>query len=162
MGCHLRKSDAERPSLYALQRASQALVPPGATFEYVAWECFISSAEEGKLQRAGKMPKVTQELVLSGGDKLAVKDSRVGDAPGQKVSDTDLFRKYMDMRARTFSMIGAGKVQHLPQPYGQVSRLHQHGCCPGYAGAHFERGEEVRQSLTHRDSQVVSQVDGEP
>ena len=103
------RSDAERPSLYALQKATQALVPPGATFEYVAWECFISAAEEGKLQRAGKMPKVTQELVLSGGDKLAVKDSRIGDAPGQKVSDTDLFRKYMDMRARTFSMIGAAK-----------------------------------------------------
>ena len=103
------KSDAERPSLYALQRASQALVPPGATFEYVAWECFISAAEEGKLQRAGKMPKVTQELVLSGGDKLAVKDSRAGEAPGQKVSDTDLFRKYMDMRARTFCMIGAAR-----------------------------------------------------
>ena len=103
------RSDAERPSLYALQKATQALVPPGATFEYVAWECFISAAEEGKLQRAGNMPKVTQELVLSGGDKLAVKDSRIGEAPGQKVSDTDLFRKYMDMRARTFSMIGAAK-----------------------------------------------------
>ena len=70
-------------------------MPPGATFDY---ECFISAADvEGKLQRAGKMPKVTQKLVLSGGDQGLY---RAGEAPGQKVSDTDLFRKYMDMRVR--------------------------------------------------------------
>ena len=102
-------SDSERPSLYALQKATQALVTPGATFEYVAWECFISAAEEGRLSRAGRMPKASQELVLTKGDKISVKDSASNEAPGQKVSDTDQFRKYMDIRARTFCMIGAAK-----------------------------------------------------
>lgn len=56
-------SDADRPSLFALTKATQALVGPNANFEHLQWECFISAAEEGKLVRAGKMPKNRAELV---------------------------------------------------------------------------------------------------
>ena len=104
------------------------------------------------------MPKVTQELVLSGGDKLAVKDSRIGDAPGEKVSDTDLFRKYMDMRARTFSMIGAAKYSTYRGLTDKYLGYINMDVAQGMRGPTLN---EVRR-FEHRDSEVVGEIHGQP
>ena len=100
-------SDADRPSLFALTKATQALVGPNANFEHLQWECFISAAQEGKLVRAGKMPKNRAELVLSKGDKLSVREKDTAEAPGPRASDMETFRAYMEIRAKTFAMVEA-------------------------------------------------------
>ena len=98
-------SDAERPSLFALTKATHALVGPNATFEHIPWESFISAAEEGKLIRAGKMPKNKAELVLSRGDQLSVREKDTTEVPGAKVSGMEQFRAYMEIRSKTFAML---------------------------------------------------------
>ena len=44
-------SDRQRPSLYTMNRVAKALQSPGATYEIVAWECFISREEEDRQGR---------------------------------------------------------------------------------------------------------------
>ena len=58
-------SDVERPSLHALNKVAKALVGPSATYEYLPWETFINLEEEMVLSRAGKLPKVNKELVMT-------------------------------------------------------------------------------------------------
>lgn len=53
----------ERPGLHALTQATKAMSGPGATFEHLPWEAFISLEEELRLSRAGKIPKQKGELV---------------------------------------------------------------------------------------------------
>lgn len=100
-------SDSERPSLFALTKTSQSLVAPGATYEYTPWECYISMEEEGRLVRMGKMPKTSAELVLSKGENLAVREKSTDEVPGREASDMELFRGYLDVRARAIAMVGA-------------------------------------------------------
>ena len=57
-------SDAERPSLYTLGKVTKSLVPPGATYEHLSWEHFLSMEEEGVLTRQNKMPKSRPEVVV--------------------------------------------------------------------------------------------------
>lgn len=104
-------SDAERPSLFALTKTSQSLVSPGATYEYTPWECFISMEEEGRLVRLGKMPKSSAELVLSKGDQLAIREKSTDEAPGREANDMELFRGYLDVRARAIAMVGAASFK---------------------------------------------------
>ena len=59
-----------------MNRVAKALQSPGATYEIVAWECFISREEEERLVRAGKMPKAKQtELVLGKDSTVLAKTS---------------------------------------------------------------------------------------
>ena len=85
-------SDSERPSLFALTKTSQSLVPPGATYEYTPWECYISMEEEGRLVRLGKMPKSSAELILSKGDHISVREKTTDEAPGRVAGDMELFQ----------------------------------------------------------------------
>ena len=75
-------SDAERPALWA----QRALVPPGATYDYLAWECFIPIDEEDRLTRQGKMPKAANELVIGEDTKLQLKS---GEEPDPQVTEAD-------------------------------------------------------------------------
>eukprot|EP00435_Cladocopium_sp_Y103_P066677 s1434_g29.t1 len=53
-GCPAPGSDRERPALYTLNRLGKALQTPGATYEVLPWETFISKEEEDRLTREGR------------------------------------------------------------------------------------------------------------
>ena len=110
-------SDAERPSLYTLGKVTKSLVPPGATYEHLSWEHFLSMEEEGVLTRQNKMPKSRPEVVVANA-KLAVKD-KVDDAtpPGNAVTGVDSMRRTLELRARGFAMVDAA-------PYNIYRSLH--------------------------------------
>ncbi len=56
-------SDSDRPSLFTLTRVTKALVAPGATYEHLVWEIYISMEEEGRLVRT-KTPKNRPEVIV--------------------------------------------------------------------------------------------------
>lgn len=97
-------SEAERPSLFTLSKAQQALSSPGASFEHLSWEIFISCEEEGRLVRQGKMPKGQPEIVLGRGDKLAIKEQSAT-PPVEPIDGIDRLRRCLELRARAFCMI---------------------------------------------------------
>ena len=101
-------SDAERPSLFSLSKAQQALSSPGASFEHLSWEMFISSEEEGRLIRQGKMPKGQPELILGKGDKLSLKEQALS-PPVEQIEGIDRLRRCLDLRARAYCMIEAAE-----------------------------------------------------
>ena len=117
MGMPSPSSDAERPSLYTLSKVIKSLVPPGATYEHLSWENFISMEEEGILTRQNKMPKSRPEVVVSD-SKLAVKE-KLDDVtpPGTAVSGSDAMRRTLELRARAFAMVEAA-------PYATYRSLH--------------------------------------
>ena len=110
-------SDAERPSLYTLSKVIKSLVPPGATYEHLSWENFISMEEEGILTRQNKMPKSRPEVVVAN-SKLAVKD-KLDDVnpPGTAISGSDAMRRTLELRARAYAMAEAA-------PYATYRGLH--------------------------------------
>ena len=67
-------SDAERPSLFALTRLARSLVGPGASFEYVALESYLTLEEERRMERAGILPKSRGEVVLTKDSRLAMRE----------------------------------------------------------------------------------------
>ena len=110
-------SDAERPSLYTLSKVTKSLVPPGANYEHLSWENFISMEEEGVLTRQNKMPKNRPELVISNA-KVAVKEkTEDGDPPGSMIQGGDSMRRTLELRARAFAMVEAA-------PYKVYRSLH--------------------------------------
>lgn len=99
-------SDRQRPSLYTMNRVAKALQSPGATYEIVAWECFISREEEERLVRAGKMPKAKQtELVLGKDSTVLAKDKHSDYVPDVKVGDMEKLREALDLRARSMELL---------------------------------------------------------
>ena len=120
-------SDVERPSLYCLARAAKTLVGPGASYEYVAWECFISMEEEAVLARAERIPKYNKELVpVLSGTTVSFKDKKDEAEPsvGEKAEDLEAVRRYLDLRARAFDMLGVASFKvykQLTEKY--ISRL---------------------------------------
>ena len=98
-------SDTERPSLFTLTKVSKVLVPPGASYEHLAWENYISMEDEGILARSGKLPKGKPEITVKD-DQLKVKDSETLPPPGEKVADLEMMRKSLDLRGRSFAMVG--------------------------------------------------------
>ena len=101
-------SDVERPALFTLTRAAHCLTSPGASFEYLVWEMYMSAEEEGRMIRAGRMPKGQAEIVVGKGDKLALQD-KADDPPTQKITELDQLRRCLDIRARTMAMIEAAE-----------------------------------------------------
>eukprot|EP00435_Cladocopium_sp_Y103_P070568 s178_g35.t1 len=74
-GCPAPGSDRERPALYTLNRLGKALQTPGATYEVLPWETFISKEEEDRLTREGRLPKHSQtELILGSDSKVVARD----------------------------------------------------------------------------------------
>ena len=116
-GMPVPTSDAERPALYTLSKVTKSLVPPGATYEHLSWENFISMEEEGVLTRQNKMPKNRPELVISNA-KLAVKEkTEDGDRPGSTIQGGESMRRTLELRARAFAMVEAA-------PYKIYRSLH--------------------------------------
>lgn len=101
-------SDVERPALFTLTRAAHCLTSPGASFEYLVWEMYMSAEEEGRMIRSGRMPKGQAEIVVGKGDKLALQD-KANDPPTQKITELDQLRRCLDIRARTMAMIEAAE-----------------------------------------------------
>ena len=125
-------SDVERPSLYCLTRAAKALVGPGATYEYVAWECFISMEEESVLVRANRMPKYNKELVpVLSGSKVEFKDKKeeTEGGIGEKATDLETVRRYLDVRARAFEMLGR-LLPGVQAAHGEVHLAPDRACSP--------------------------------
>ena len=105
-------TDADRPSLFTLTKVTKALVPPGATYEHLVWENYISMEEEGRLGRLNQMPKNRPELVVSSDKKLSLSES-LGESlpPVAKVLGADMMRRTLEIRAKAFAMVGAATYQ---------------------------------------------------
>eukprot|EP00435_Cladocopium_sp_Y103_P017119 s2411_g4.t1 len=102
-------SDAERPSLYGLTRLARSLMGPGASFEYVPWESFLTLEEERRMERAGVLPKSRGEIVLSRDQRLTVKEKDTADPPVDLTNDMETMRKRLDIRARAAEMLEVGR-----------------------------------------------------
>lgn len=105
-------TDADRPSLFTLTKVTKALVPPGATYEHLVWENYISMEEEGRLGRLNQMPKNRPELVVSSDKKLSLSEN-LGESlpPVAKVLGADMMRRTLEIRAKAFAMVGAATYQ---------------------------------------------------
>ena len=114
-GCTAPSSDRERVSLFILNKATKSMVSPGATYEVLPWEAYISKEEEDRLMREGKLPKSHQaELVLSRDYKVVAKEggeSLVGDL--KKVEDLELLRSKLELRARAMEMLDLARFNTM-------------------------------------------------
>jgi hypothetical protein len=113
-------SDSERPSLFTLAKMVKSFVGPGATYEFVPWEMFLSQEEQDRLERSGTMPKSKSELVLSR-DKAVIKEKDNDSPPVETTSDMEVMRKRLELRARAACMVGLA-------PYGTYRTLHDRYC----------------------------------
>lgn len=100
-------SDRERPSLFALGRV-RAAYSTGGTFEYLSWETFADAELEGRLKRAGKLPKDKQELAVEG-SKLTIEKKNDDPLMAKVIEDAADLREVLDIRARTFHMTKAAE-----------------------------------------------------
>ena len=98
-------SDAERPALYAINHMVKNYQGPGAAYEYLSWEVFLTLEEEGRFSRAGTMPKARTEVVLSKDSRLALSE-KDGDEPlVEHVADLETMRIRLETRARASAML---------------------------------------------------------
>ena len=98
-------SDAERPSLYCLNRMAKCFLGPGASHEYLSWEVYISLEEEDRMARAGIMPKPRGEISLNKESKITVSSKDDEDPPVDHVSDLESLRQRLEIRARASAML---------------------------------------------------------
>ena len=102
-------SDQERPSLYTLSKVKHNFAP-GGPHVHLPWEAFIDADYEGRLTRAGKMPKDIREVVVSG-SSVTVKHDDKAIETGADLSDLQSLREVLDLRARSFHMLGVAAYQ---------------------------------------------------
>ena len=102
-------SDQERPSLYTLSKVKHNFAP-GGPHVHLPWETFIDADFEGRLVRAGKMPKDIREVVVSG-SIVTVKHDDKAIETGADLSDLQSLREVLDIRARAFHMLGVMTYQ---------------------------------------------------
>eukprot|EP00435_Cladocopium_sp_Y103_P072161 s30_g39.t1 len=112
-GCPAPVSDKERPSLFTLNRLSRALHTPGATYEVLPWEAYLSKEEEDRLMRDGKLPKSHYTELVFKEDKLVAKEKTGPEIPAgvSSVSDMETLRARLDLRARAMDMLELAKFQ---------------------------------------------------
>ena len=114
-GCSAPSSDRDRVSLYTLNKVAKALVPPGASYDVIPWESYISKEEEDRLMREGKIPKSSHtELVLNKESRVIAKDA-VEDISKhlQKVGAMEFLRAKLDLRARALEMLDLARFGTL-------------------------------------------------
>eukprot|EP00435_Cladocopium_sp_Y103_P062690 s206_g24.t1 len=104
-------SDTERPALFALTRLARSLVGPGASFEYVPWEAYLTLDEERRMERAGTMPKARGEVVMGSDKRLTLKEKDVTETPADQTTDMETMRKPLETRTRAMEMLEVGKYQ---------------------------------------------------
>ena len=95
-------SDKEKPSLHALTKVSQAY-GVGGTFHYLVWEVYLDQEWEGRLRRAGKLPRDRQELIYTG-SKVTVKNKDDELPIALEIEDASDLREILDIRGRAFHM----------------------------------------------------------
>ena len=95
-------SDKERPSLLALSKVIQAYGPSG-TFQYLSWEVYLDREHEGRLRRAGKLPKDHQELVTIG-ERVVIKNKDTEISVQVDISEPMDMRECLDVRGKAFHM----------------------------------------------------------
>ena len=100
-GMPIALSDRERPGLICLGKV-QAAYMTGGSFEYLNFECYMDAETEGRLKRAGRLPKDKQELVYSN-DRITVK-SKTDEMPKMEIIDAADMREILEIRARAFHM----------------------------------------------------------
>lgn len=103
-------SDTERPSLHCLTKVARALLGAGASYEYVSWETYINLDVEGRMVRAGTLPKSQGELILKDA-KLTVKETEKGASAGERASGMELLRGYLEIRARAHEYLQLVKYE---------------------------------------------------
>ena len=114
-GCPVPGSDKERPSLFTLNKLGKSLQNPGATYDILRWESFLSKEEEDKLTREGKLPKHGQTELILGKDSKVVARDRMDESavPVAKVSEMETLRARLDLRARAAEMIDVARYTTL-------------------------------------------------
>eukprot|EP00435_Cladocopium_sp_Y103_P048624 s338_g14.t1 len=125
-GCPSPGSDRERPSLFTLNKLGRALQTPGATYDVVPWESFISKEEEDRLMRDGKLPKTHYTELVFKDDKVVAKEKSGTEPPTgvDTVGSMEVLRARLDIRARAMDMLELAKyntVRSLSDKY--YSRL---------------------------------------
>ena len=96
--------DRERPSLWTLTKVQQNLSPQG-DHRHLTWETYVSLDTESRLRRSGKLPKDSQELILSG-KEIQLKAGDLGEFPGAKISDVTSMQEALEIRARALCVLG--------------------------------------------------------
>eukprot|EP00435_Cladocopium_sp_Y103_P073683 s164_g44.t1 len=97
-------SDRERPSLHTLTRV-QGTFGPGGSFQHIPWEAYISMETEGRLRRAGKLPKDKKEVVVEDEKlELRAKDTKDFETT-ETVKDILTLQDVMQLRARAFQLL---------------------------------------------------------
>lgn len=96
--------DRERPSLWTLSKVQQNLSPQG-DHRHLTWETYVSIDTENRLRRAGKLPKDSQELVLSG-KEIHLKAGDPGELPSSRISDVTSMQEALEIRARALCVLG--------------------------------------------------------
>ena len=106
-GCPSPSSDRERPSLFTLNRLGKALQTPGASYEVLSWEAFISKEEEDRLTREGKLPKHGQTELILGKDSRVVARDKIDESQlhPPKVSEMEVLRARLEIRAKAMDML---------------------------------------------------------
>ena len=84
-------SDAERPALHCLNLVAKSFLGPSASFEHLSWESYLTLEEEGRLVRAGLMPKTKGELILTkdSKEKVSLSERDKEDPLVEPVSDLE-------------------------------------------------------------------------
>ena len=117
-------SDRERPALHTLTKV-QSNFAQGGQYLHLAWETFIDQEVEGRLRRAGKLPRDKAEVVVRD-DKLMVKSRDADHLSTADIRDLASLRECLDIRARSFMMLSICEYRichHLTERY--ISLLRQ-------------------------------------
>ena len=104
-------SDSERPALYTLNQLAKSFQGPGASFEYLAWETYLTMEEEDRLGRAGVMPKPRGELTIAKDSRVEVTEKDSDEPLVEHVVDLEMMRKRLEVRARAAAMLGIASYQ---------------------------------------------------
>ena len=116
-------SDRERPSLHTLGKV-QSNFSPGGQYLHLPWETYIDQEMEGRLRRAGKLPKDKSEVILKDAKlTIAPKDTEINSTVN--VRDVTGMREVLELRARAFAMLnvsGFAVCQQLADRYTSLLR----------------------------------------
>ena len=117
-------SDRERPALHTLTKVRSNFAQ-GGQYLHLAWEVYIDQEVEGRLRRAGKLPRDKAEVVFRD-SKIVVKDREPDPLSTADIRDLASLREALDIRARAFMMLGIceyGICNQLTERY--ISLLRQ-------------------------------------
>ena len=108
-GMPVPASDRDRPSLHTLTKV-QGVFGPGGSFQHLPWETYVSMEHEGKLRRAGKIPKDKKEVILEDKKLSLASASDEAELPEtRKVDGILALQDVLELRARAYHMLDVAK-----------------------------------------------------